>query len=87
MGRNAGPYAGDRSQRAGYPVSYTHLDVYKRQAQPYTVDLYSHSVATLQRGDAIYPLLDGSVWVLKERYYDDQLGVVSEAGKMDMWSV
>jgi CRISPR-associated helicase cas3 len=57
------------------------------KAQPYTVDLYSHSVATLQRGDAIYPLLDGSVWVLKERYYDDQLGVVSEAGKMDMWSV
>ena len=55
--------------------------------RPYTVDLYSHSIATLQRGDALYPLLDGSVWVLKERYYDDQLGVVSEAGKMDMWSV
>ena len=57
------------------------------KAQPYTVDLYPHSIAELQKGDALYPLLDGSAWALKERFYDEQLGVVSEAGKMDMWSV
>ena len=57
------------------------------KAQPYTVDLYPHNIAELQKGDALYPLLDGSAWALKERFYDEQLGVVSEAGKMDMWSV
>lgn len=60
---------------------------YLAKAQPYTVDLYSHSITDLQKKGALYPLLDGSAWALKERYYNEQLGVVSEAGIMDMWSV
>jgi len=46
---------------ASVPVSYTHLDVYKRQMQGRTTIFISHRVSTVRNADRIAVLHDGQI--------------------------
>lgn len=46
-----------------------------KNAQQYTVSLYSHELQQLDRNGGLDRCLDGKVFVLKERAYDEEFGV------------
>lgn len=45
------------------------------KAKPYTVSVTSSQIERMQQCGMLYTLLDGSLYVLNEGYYDDQTGV------------
>lgn len=54
----------------------------------YTVSLYSWQRSKLEKeAHALIPKCGGSILVLQEGYYDENTGLVSEAGRMDYMEV
>lgn len=58
------------------------------RAKPYTVSLYSWQRTKLEKeAHALIPKCGGSILVLQEGYYDENTGLVPEAGQMDYMEV
>ena len=58
------------------------------RAKAYTVSLYSWQRSKLEKeAHALIPKCGGSILVLQEGYYDENTGLVSEAGRMDYMEV
>lgn len=57
-----------------------------RRAQRFTINLYKQQLEALAKEDAIVLLKNGRILALKERFYDEKLGVVQQ-GKMETWIV
>lgn len=58
------------------------------RAKPYTVSLYSWQRSKLEKeAHALIPKCGGSILVLQEGYYDENTGLVREAGQMDYMEV
>ena len=58
------------------------------RAKPYTVSLYSWQRSKLEKeAHALIPKCGGSILVLQEGYYDENTGLVPEAGQMDYMEV
>lgn len=71
-------------------ISYLHSDIrcdemvkILRKAQKYTVGIFEQTEKKLNDEHAL-ELLQSGVYVLDERYYDQQLGIVLEGKKMDL---
>ena len=58
------------------------------RAKPYTGSLYSWQRTKLEKeAHALIPKCGGSILVLQEGYYDENTGLVPEAGQMDYMEV
>ena len=58
------------------------------RAKPYTVSLYSWQRSKLEKeAHALIPKCGGGILVLQEGYYDENTGLVPEAGQMDYMEV
>ena len=63
-------------------------DALLERAKPYTVSLYSWQRTKLEKeAHALIPKCGGSILVLQEGYYDENTGLVPEAGQMDYMEV
>lgn len=51
------------------------ISKFLKQAQQYTVNLYSQELEHLRRDNAIVVHLDGMIYELKENWYSDEYGV------------
>ncbi|MFB4212495.1 CRISPR-associated helicase Cas3' [Shouchella sp. JSM 1781072] len=59
-----------------------------KQAQHYTVNVYPNELRKLKEANAIVPHIDGTVWVLKERWYSGDYGIDYEGeGEMEFLEV
>ena len=45
------------------------------QAKPYTVSVTMNQVKKMLKAGMVYTLLDGSIYVLNDGYYDDHTGI------------
>ena len=61
------------SKRTRYDMSYTAALL--AQAKPYTVSVTMNQVEKMLKAGMVYTLLDGSIYVLNDGYYDDHTGI------------
>lgn len=55
-----------------------------KQAQQYTVNVFSHELAELQKNAAINPLLNGEIYGIQENAYSEEFGLdIAAEGKFD----
>lgn len=65
------------SEKAMYDISYTRQQI--RAAAGYTVAIYSYQLETLKDYEGIVYLEDWGLYIVNPDFYDDDLGIVTEA--------
>lgn len=80
------PYGEGRelTARLNGNISQEELPGLRRKCQRYMVNLYHNQIDALTGG--LYEVASGGILALKERFYDNELGVVSE-GKMELLEI
>jgi len=76
------PYNEDAKKIISTLASYCDLNTTKT-AQPYTVSLSPNALENMRQKGSIYMPGNSGVWVLDERYYNEDTGLIYEAGFME----
>lgn len=58
-----------------------------KQAQRYSVNIYSHMYLQLETRGALYPICEGRVMALKAEFYDEAIGIKVSGGEMDFLGI
>lgn len=69
------------------PYDFEKMRSIVKQAKAYSVSLYQWQIQKLEQAHALVSLCDGSVLVLQEGYYHDDLGIQTDPVKLDFLEV
>lgn len=58
-----------------------------KEANGFTVSLYSHQKKRLEQENALFPACGGCVWVLADGFYDDTVGLIRDQKKQGFMEV
>ena len=58
-----------------------------KEANGFTVSLYSHQKKRLEQENALFPACGGCVWVLADGFYDDTVGLICDQKKQGFMEV
>lgn len=58
-----------------------------KEANGFTVSLYSHQKKRLEQENALFPACGGCVWVLADGFYDDTVGLIRNQKKQGFMEV
>jgi CRISPR-associated endonuclease/helicase Cas3 len=73
------------SERAKYDSEYLHSVL--ERAKPYTVSVFEYQKKRLEKQNGFYPVCDNKVLILRQKYYNDAVGLVLDGEQNDYLEV